>query len=75
MNKDKKTLPNFLYIMKIKTAIYGFVLFLLLSNNIAYKILNMIFNNSLILLNDKNEPLFLAKFIMAFILAIFLFIF
>ena len=76
MNKDeKKKLPDFLYVMKLKTAIYGFILYLLLSNNTAFKILNMIFNNSLKLLNDKNEPSILARIIMAFIIAIILFIF
>lgn len=76
MNKEKnKNLPDFLYIMKLKTAIYGFILYLLLSNNTAFKILNMIFNNSVKLLNDKNEPLILARIIMAFVIAIILFTF
>jgi hypothetical protein len=76
MNKNnQKDKPDFLYVMKIKTAIYGFVLYLLLSNDIAFKILNMIFNNSIVLLNDKNEPSILARFIMAFIIAFCLFIF
>ena len=76
MNKEKnKKLPDFLYVMKLKTAIYAFILYLLLSTNTAFKILNMIFNNSVKLLNDKNEPSILARIIMAFILAIILFIF
>ena len=76
MNKEKnKNLPDFLYIMKLKTAIYGFILYLLLSNNTAFKILNMIFNNSVKLLNDKNEPLILARIIMACVIAIILFTF
>jgi hypothetical protein len=76
MNKNnQKEKPDFLYVMKIKTAIYGFVLYLLLSNDTAFKILNMIFNNSIVLLNDKNEPSILARFIMAFIIAFCLFIF
>ena len=76
MNKNnQKEKPDFLYVMKIKTAIYGFVLYLLLSNDTAFKILNMIFNNSIVLLNDKNEPSILARFIMAFIIALCLFIF
>jgi Ni,Fe-hydrogenase I cytochrome b subunit len=76
MNKEKnKKLPDFLYIMKLKTAIIGFILYLLLSTNTAFKFLNMIFNNSLKLLNDKNEPSILARIIMAFIIAIILFIF
>lgn len=79
-NRDKeKKLPDFLYVLKLKTAIYGFILYLLLSNEMAFKtlnmIFNMIFNNSLKLLNDKNEPSILARIIMAFILAIILFIF
>jgi hypothetical protein len=73
--ENKKELPDFLYAMKIKTAIYAFVLYLLLSNNTAFKILNMIFNNSIVLINDKNEPSILARFIMAFIIAAILFIF
>jgi|LakMenE01Jun11ns_1017448.scaffolds.fasta_scaffold9117762_1 hypothetical protein len=73
--ENKKELPEFLYAMKIKTAIYAFVLYLLLSNNTAFKILNMIFNNSIVLINDKNEPSILARFIMAFIIAAILFIF
>jgi hypothetical protein len=75
MNKKEKEKPDFLYTMKIKTAIYGFVLYLLLSTETAFKILNMIFNNSIVLLNDKNEPSILARFIMAFIIAVCLFIF
>jgi hypothetical protein len=74
-NKKEKEIPEFLYVMKLKTAIYGFILYLLLSNEIAFKILNMIFNNSIVLLNDKNEPSILARFIMAFIIAVCLFIF
>jgi hypothetical protein len=73
--ENKKELPEFLYAMKIKTAIYAFVLYLLLSNNTAFKILNMIFNNTIVLINDKNEPSILARFIMAFIIAAILFIF
>lgn len=76
MNKEKnKKLPDFLYVMKLKTAIYGFILYLLLSTTTAFKILNMIFNNSLKLLNEKNEASIIAKIIMAFILAIILFFF
>jgi Ni,Fe-hydrogenase I cytochrome b subunit len=74
-NKKKEEIPDFLYAMKIKTAIYGFILYLLLSNNTAFKILNIIFNNSVVLLNDKNEPSILARLIMAFIIAFCLFIF
>ncbi len=75
MNNKQEKLPDFEYKMKFKSAIYGFILFLLLSNNTAVKILGMIFNNSLQLLNDKNEPSILAKIIMASIIAFVLFFF
>ena len=74
INKKEK-LPKFLYLLKLKTAIYAFVFFLLLSSDYAYQILNMIFNNSLVLLNNKNEPTILARNIMALILAMIIFIF
>ena len=72
---NKKKLPDFEYKMKLKTAIYGFVLYLLLSSNTAFKLLGLLFNNSLQLLNDKNEPSILAKIIMASIIAFFIFFF
>ena len=76
MNKEKKKkLPDFLYCMKLKTAILGFVLYLLLSHNYAFYLLNIIFNNWIVLLNDKNEPSILAKIIMASLIAIILFTF
>lgn len=75
IQRKKEKLPKFLYLLKLKTAIYGFVFFLLLSSEYAYYFLNMVFNNSLILLNNKNEPTILARNIMALILAIILFIF
>jgi len=77
MNNEekKKKMPEFLYTMKFKTALIGFVLYLLLTNNYAFKFLNMIFNNWILLLNDKNEPTILAKIIMASIIAVVLFIF
>ena len=70
---NKKKLPDFEYKMKLKTAIYGFVLYLLLSSNTAFKLLGLLFNNSLQLLNDKNEPSILAKIIMASFIAFVLF--
>jgi len=73
--KNEKKLPDFEYKMKLKTAIYGFVLYLLLSSNTAFKLLGLLFNNSLELLNDKNEPSILAKIIMASFIAFILFFF
>jgi hypothetical protein len=77
MNNEekKKKMPEFLYTMKLKTALIGFVSYLLLTNNYAFQFLNTIFNNWILLLNDKNEPTILAKIIMASIIAVILFIF
>jgi hypothetical protein len=74
-NNKKQKLPEFEYKMKLKAAIIGAVFYLLLSSQIAFKIMGMIFNNSLKLLNDKNEPSILAKIIMATIIAFFIFFF
>ncbi len=77
MNNEekKKKMPEFLYTMKLKTALIGFISYLLLTNNYAFQFLNTIFNNWILLLNDKNEPTILAKIIMASIIAVILFIF
>ena len=72
-NNKKQKLPEFEYKMKLKAAIIGAVFYLLLSTQTAFKIMGIIFNNSLKLLNDKNEPSILARVIMAFFIAIILF--
>ena len=74
-NNKKDKLPKFLYYLKLRSAIIAFVFFLLLSSEYAYQFLDMIFNNSLVLLNEKKEPSFLGKIIMSLILAIIIFIF
>jgi hypothetical protein len=74
-NNKKEKLPKFLYSLKLRSAIIAFVFFLLLSSEYAYQFLDMIFNNSLVLLNEKKEPSFLGKIIMGIILAIIIFIF
>ena len=74
---EKKEI-DFNYTLKLRTAIIGFVLYLLLTTTTSFKILHLIlmtaFNN-IDIINDKNEPSFLAKLIMAIIIAIILFIF
>jgi hypothetical protein len=74
-NNKKQKLPEFEYKMKLKAAIICAVFYLLLSTQMAFKIMGMIFNNSLQLLNDKNEPSILAKIIMATMIAFFIFFF
>jgi len=69
---------DFYYTLKLRTAIIGFVLYLLLSSNTAFKILNLIistFINHIEIINEQKEPSFIAKLIMAIIIAIILFIF
>jgi len=77
-NKKEPPKKNFYYTLKLRTAIIGFILYLLLSSNIAFKILNLIistFINNIEIINEQKEPSFIAKFIMAIIIAIILFIF
>jgi hypothetical protein len=76
--EEKKEKEPFLYIIKFRTAVYSFVLFILLSNKIAFNVLNTIITslfNKIEILNDKNDPTPLAIFIMAIIFALFIFIF
>jgi len=77
MKKEEN--KDFYYSMKLKTALIGFILFLILSSKLSYKILQTIFlsfnNNPLIILNEKNKSTFISNLIMAFILATILFIF
>ena len=65
--------------MKLRTAVISFILFIILSSQVSYKVLQTIFihinNNPQIILNEKNKPTFLSKLIMASIIAILLFIF
>lgn len=70
---------DFLYSLKLRTAIIGAILYLLLSSNIAFKILHIILSNTLNnhfeIINEKNEPSFVSKLFMAFIIIIILFMF
>lgn len=72
---------EFLFSLKIKTAIIGAILYFCLSSNVSFSILNLIlsaiFNNhnNLDIITEKNEPSVLARFIMSIIILISLFIF
>ena len=79
-NEKQEKIMKFQYKLKLRTAIIGFILYLLLSTTTSFKILNLIFNQFIsshyeTIINEKNEPSFIAKLIMAFIIAIILFIF
>lgn len=78
IQNNKREFPKFSYTNKFKSAVYAFILFILLSNKISYKITNIIFSlftkrNDII--NDDGDPLPLGIFINAFILAVLIFIF
>jgi len=77
MKEEKK--EDFYYSMKLRTSIIGFLLFLILSSQLSYQILQTIFisfnNNQWIIIDEKNKPTFISKIIMAFIIALILFIF
>lgn len=82
MDNYKKEEPiktkDFYYSLKIRTAIIGFILYLLLSSNTSFKILQIIisvFINNLEIINEQKEPTFIAKLIMAIIISIILFLF
>jgi hypothetical protein len=81
MDKYNKTEPNkkdFYYTLKLRTAIIGFILYLLLSSYTAFKVLNIIISaiiNNLEIINEQKEPTIVAKIIMATLIGIILFIF
>ena len=67
-----------IYITKLKTAIYAFVLFLILSSTSAYRILDIILKlitpNIEIIDEDCGEPALLGRVIMGSMMSIILFI-
>lgn len=74
-NNDNK--EPFLYKLKIKYAIICFVLFIILSNSIFYKVIDLIlkqFFHNIEFINDKNEPSFISILISASIFAIIIFL-
>jgi hypothetical protein len=76
MDNKKKTvkMDNFQYKLKLRTAVYGFLLYLLLTTPYAFKVLSYFFNDTSIIINN-NQPTFIAHLVMASIIFIFLFIF
>lgn len=77
--KDKHPTDNdFQYKNKFKSAVYVFVLFILLSNKVSYRILDIIvkvFSNSIDVIDENENPVFLGYFIMAFLMALIVFVF
>lgn len=71
-------LDDFHYSRKIKLAVIASVLFLLLSNKVAYKILDIILNvftNNVKVIDDNECPQIIGIMIMSLIIGIVIFIF
>jgi len=76
INEKKEIKKDFQYKLKIRTAIIGFCLYLLLSTKTSFQILHLILSSTISFNEEQNnEGSFLDKLIMAFIIAIILFIF
>ncbi len=77
-NEIKEKPKDFFYSLKLRTAIIGFLLYLLLSGKTAFRVLNIIISsivNNIEIINEQKEATILARIIMAIIIAIILFIF
>jgi hypothetical protein len=69
---------SFQYINKLRSALLASLLFLILSNHVSYKILDLIFSsfsNNQHVLDDENNVTFVGNFTMALIIAILVFVF
>lgn len=76
-NKDED-INKFQYINKFKSALYAFLLFIILSNKVAYKILDIIvnvFTNNTEILDSAENPTLLASFINGLIVFVIIFLF
>lgn len=73
-----KKLEEFQYSRKIKLGVIASLLFLILSNKVAYKILDIIvnvFNNNVRVIDDNDCPQIIGTMIMAVIVGIVIFVF
>lgn len=71
-------LDDFQYSRKIKLGVIAAVLFLILSNKVAYKILDIILNvftNNIKVIDDNECPQIIGTMIMSIIVGIVIFIF
>ena len=69
---------SFQYVSKLRSALLASVLFLILSNQVSYKVLDVIFSsfsNNQHILDEDNNVTFIGNFTMAFIIAIVVFLF
>ena len=69
---------TFQYKNKLKAAIITFLLFIVLSHKVAFKILQLIiqvFSNNVTIIDENENPLFMGTILMAGIAAIIIFVF
>ena len=78
LNKSVNNIEDFQYSRKLRSAIYVFILFSLLSQKVSYKILDIIvkvFSNTIDITDDNDNPTFIGTVGMATICSMFIFIF
>jgi len=74
--KPKNNLEDFQYSSKLRSAFIAFFLFMIFSNNVSYKILELIMSTfSNVNITNDGCPNFLGIFIMASIVGVIIFIF
>jgi len=69
---------SFQYINKLRSALLASLLFLILSNHVSYKILDLIFSsfsNNQHIIDEENNVTFVGNFTMALIIAVLVFLF
>lgn len=75
---ENNKIEDFQYSRKLKLGVIAAVLFLLLSNKVAYKILDIIvsiFSNNIKVIDDNECPQILGIIIMSIIIGLVIFIF
>jgi len=76
-SSGSKHIDDFEYKSKIRSSIISAILFMILSNKVSYKILDIItssISQSISVIDDEENPLFLGTIIMAVVIAIIVFV-
>lgn len=77
-NSVNKKKVDFQYGNKFRSAVYAAVLFILLSQKVSYKILDLIlkvFSHRIDVIDDDDNPQFIGTIIMAFVIGMIIFLF
>lgn len=77
-NSVKQKNKDFQYGNKFRSGLYAAILFILLSQRVAYKILDLIvkvFSNRVDVIDDDDNPQFIGTIIMALLIGIVIFLF